>query len=200
MVQDGQLERGFASVVIDEFAAFAMPLFIDLLNKGRSAGMAITISHQSMRGDLAMAERGFVEQVADNTSIKICLRQSADAEYVAGLSGTYKTVKRTEQTLAAIHGHDQTGLGSAREVDEYHVSPNLIRQLPQGHAVVQINSPAALDLVRLDHLDTSGFPPYSPPLQDRAPSTGLDLRRRAAQPRAGSQPTAIPESLTFIGA
>ena len=34
MVQDGQLERGLASVVIDEFAAFAMPLFIDLLNKG----------------------------------------------------------------------------------------------------------------------------------------------------------------------
>jgi hypothetical protein len=89
MVQDGQLERGFASVVIDEFAAFAMPLFVDLLNKGRSAGMAITISHQSMRGDLAMAERRFVEQVADNTNIKICFRQSADAEYVAGLSGTY---------------------------------------------------------------------------------------------------------------
>ncbi|MFO0583231.1 MAG: TraM recognition domain-containing protein [Anaeromyxobacter sp.] len=94
MVQDGELERGFASVVIDEFAAFAMPLFIDLLNKGRSAGMAITISHQSMRGDLAAAERGFVEQIADNTNIKICLRQSADAEYVAGLSGTYKTVMR----------------------------------------------------------------------------------------------------------
>ncbi len=108
MVQDGQLERGFASIVIDEFAAFAMPLFVDLLNKGRSAGMAITISHQSMRGDLA-AERGFVDQVADNTNIKICLRQSADAEYVAGLSGTYKTIKQTEQTLASLFGHERTG-------------------------------------------------------------------------------------------
>jgi len=158
-VQDGELERGFASVVIDEFAAFAMPLFIDLLNKGRSAGMAITISHQSMRGDLAAAERGFVEQIADNTNIKICLRQSADAEYVAGLSGTYKTVKRTEQTLAAIHGHEQTGLGSAREVDEYHVSPNLVRQLPVGHAVIQTNTMATLDVVRLDYLDTSRMQP-----------------------------------------
>ena len=71
--------------------------------------MAITISHQSMRGDLAAAERGFVDQVADNTNIKICLRQSADAEYVAGLSGTYKTVKRTEQTLAALFGHERDG-------------------------------------------------------------------------------------------
>jgi type IV secretory pathway TraG/TraD family ATPase VirD4 len=200
MVQDGQLERGFASVVIDEFAAFAMPLFIDLLNKGRSAGMAITISHQSMRGDLAMAERGFVEQVADNTNIKICLRQSADAEYVAGLSGTYKTVKRTEQTLAAIHGHDQTGLGSAREVDEYHVSPNLIRQLPRGHAVVQMNAPATLDLVRLDHLDTAHVAAYSPPPQERVASLGLELRRRAARRDPDSPPPIAPATPVFEGA
>jgi hypothetical protein len=200
MVQDGQLARGFASIVIDEFAAFAMPLFVDLLNKGRSAGMAITISHQSMRGDLAAAERGFVDQVADNTNIKICLRQSADAEYVAGLSGTYKTMKQTEQTLASLLGHERTGLGSAREVDEYHVSPNLIRQLPQGYAVVQINAPATLDLVRLDHLDTSRFPAYSPPQQDRTPSMGLDLRRCAAR-RAPSSPTAVvPAALLFEGA
>jgi hypothetical protein len=200
MVQDGQLDRGFASIVIDEFAAFAMPLFVDLLNKGRSAGMAITISHQSMRGDLAAAERGFVDQVADNTNIKICLRQSADAEYVAGLSGTYKTIKRTEQTLAALFGHERTGLGSAREVDEYHVSPNLIRKLPQGYAVVQTNAPATLDLVRLDHLETSRFPPYSPPLQERAPSLGLDLRRRATR-RGASSPSAVASStLVFEGA
>ncbi len=38
MVQDGQLARAFASIVIDEFAAFAMPLFVDLLNKGREVG------------------------------------------------------------------------------------------------------------------------------------------------------------------
>jgi hypothetical protein len=201
MVQDGQLVRGFASIVIDEFAAFAMPLFVDLLNKGRSAGMAITISHQSMRGDLAAAERGFVDQVADNTNIKICLRQSADAEYVAGLSGTYKTVKRTEQTLAAVYGHERTGLGSAREVDEYHVSPNLIRQLPQGYAVVHVNAPSALlDLVRLDHLDTSAVPDYSPPLQDRVLSTRLDLRWRAAQRGTRSLPPVAPATLMFEGA
>lgn len=201
MVQDGQLVRGFASIVIDEFAAFAMPLFIDLLNKGRSAGMAITISHQSMRGDLATAERGFVDQVADNTNIKICLRQSADAEYVAGLGGTYKTVKRTEQTLAAVYGHERTGLGSAREVDEYHVSPNLIRQLPQGYAIVHVNAPSTmLDLVRLDRLDTSAFPAYSPALQDRSPSMGLDLRSRAARRAPSSPPAVAPATLLFEGA
>jgi hypothetical protein len=109
-------------------------------------------------------------------------------------------VKRTEQTLATIHGHEQTGLGSAREVDEYHVSPNLIRQLHQGYAVVQMNAPATLDLVRLDHLETSKFPPYSPPLQDHAPSMGLDLRRRAARRGSSSPSTGAPAMMSFEGA
>lgn len=113
---------------------------------------------------------------------------------------TYKTVKRAEQTLAAIHGYEQTGLGSAREVDECHVSPNLIRQLHQGYAVVQMNAPATLDLVRLDHLETSKFPPHSPPLQDHAPSTGLDLRRRAARRGPSSPSTGPPAMMSFEGA
>jgi hypothetical protein len=67
-------------------------------------------------------------------------------------------------------------------VDEYHVSPNLIRQLPQGCAIVQINDPPMLDLIRLDHIDTAGAPPYSPPpADDRPPSAGIDLRERVAQ-------------------
>ena len=161
--------------------------------------MAITVSHQSMRVT-SPPPSGFVDQVADNTNIKICLRQSADAEYVAGLSGTFKTTKRTEQTQAALLGHGPTGLGSAREVDEYQVSPNLIRQLPQGYAPVQVNSPAKLDLVRLDHVDTSRLPPYSPPAQDRAEFTGIALRRRAVR-RGGSSPlSAAPATMTFEGA
>ena len=144
--------------------------------------MAITISHQSMRGDLVAADPGFVEQIADNTNVKICLRQSADAEYAAGLSGTYKTMKRTEQTQQALFGHEPTGLGSAREVDEYRVSPNLIRQLAKGCAIVKINDPQFLDLVTLDYIDTAQAPLFSPPPgDDRPPSAGLDLRGRAAR-------------------
>jgi hypothetical protein len=163
MVQDGAIERQFCSVVVDEFAAFAVPLFIDLLNKARSAGMAITISHQSIRGDFASARAGFFEQVAACTNVKICLAQNEtqDAEYVAGLGGTYKRVKRTEQTQnVLLFGEKLTGLGSVSEVDEYRISPNLIRALPQGMAVVQVKQPKAvsmLDVVALDRADTEGF-------------------------------------------
>jgi hypothetical protein len=193
MVQDGQLERRFESIVIDEFAAFAMPLFVDLLNKARSAGMAITISHQSMRGDLFAAGRGFIEQVADNTNVKICLRQSADAEYVAGLGGTHNTMKRTEQTRAGFLGHEPTGAGSVRDADEYRVSPNLIRELPQGCAFVKTSVPGMLDVVVLDRIDASHFPLYEPPPQHRGTTAGLDLRGRASLIRnAPTNPRAKP--------
>ncbi len=181
MVQDGQLVREIASIVVDEFAAFAIPTFIDLLNKGRSAGMAITISHQSMRGDLASAGQGYVGQVADNTNVKICLRQSEDAEYVAGLSGTRAIVKLTHQTQTSFLWENPTGLGSARDADEYNVSPNVVRELPQGVAVVKVDQPERrLDVARLDFVDTSCFAPYDPPDQIREIEFGLDLRARAS--------------------
>lgn len=182
IVQDGEIPKGFASVVVDEFAAFAMPLFIDLLNKARSAGMAITIAHQSMRCDLVRAGEGYAGQVADNTNIKIVLQQSEDAEYVAGLAGTRSIVRRTEQTSATMLGEDPTGLGSAREADEYQVSPNVIRELPTGMAVVKIDQPVRhLDVVAFDFMDTAALPAFRPGPQSRPAQVGLDLRRRAVE-------------------
>jgi TraM recognition site of TraD and TraG len=201
MIQDGELHKGFASIVIDEFAAFAMPLFIDLLNKARSAGMAITIAHQSMRSDLARAGEGYAGQVADNTNIKICLRQSEDAEYFAGLAGTRSIVKRTEQTEATLLGEDPTGLGSARDADEYQVSPNLIRELPPGVAVVKIDQPVRhLDMVAFDFLDTAAVPPFRPEPQSRPTQFGLDLRRRAVGGGRGVAVAGQPPPPSFEGA
>jgi type IV secretory pathway TraG/TraD family ATPase VirD4 len=180
MVQNGELHKGFASIVVDEFAAFAMPLFIDLLNKARSAGMAITIAHQSMRSDLAKAGEGYAGQVADNTNLKICLRQSEDAEYFANLAGTRSIVKRTHQTQVTLLGVDPTGLGSAVDADEFQVSPNLIRELPPGVAIVKVDQPERiLDMVAFDFMDLSAVPPFLPEPQERPTQFGLDLRRRA---------------------
>ena len=157
--------------------------------------MAITISHQSMRGDLATAERGFVEQVADNTNIKICLRQSADAEYVAGLSGTYKTTKRTEQTPdRRPRATSRPGSGRRARWTSTTCRRTSFASCPRGHAVVQINAPATLDLVRLDHLDPAGYPPYSPLQQDRAPATGHRPPRARPPTRRDLPPRVGPTS------
>lgn len=204
-VQDGELAKESIAVVVDEFASFAMPSFVDLLNKARSAGMAITIAHQSMRGDLATAGDGYADRVADNTNIKVCLRQSEDAEYVAGLGGTYHTAKRTEQTQDSIVGQQFTGLGSIREVDEYVVSPNVIRELPPGWAVVKMNQPTSyLDLVALDFVSIAGLPPYVPPARAVRSGDGLGLRVRALAsgmgPTARERPFPPHPQPTFDGA
>ena len=76
-------------------------------------------------------------------------------------------------------------------MDEYHVSPNLARGLPQGYAVVQSNAPAKLDLIRLDHVHTASFPAFAPPVQERRSTTGVDLRTRTIRARCGiGSPTA----------
>lgn len=185
MVQDGKLTKAFTSVIIDEFAAFATPHFTDLLNKARSAGLSITIAHQSMCGDLEKAGDGYIGQVADNTNVKIILRQLQDAEYAASLSGTRAVMKATEQVSESLVGIGRTGMGSLRHADEWKVSPNLIRELGPGMAVCKVDQAGTvLDLVRLDFVDASAAKAYLPEPAERPPQSGLNLRSRAAAARA----------------
>jgi hypothetical protein len=188
-VQAGKLRESYASVVIDEFAAFAMPSFIDLLNKARSAAIGITISHQSMRGDLEDCRPGYSKQVADNTNVKICLRQQSDAESFADMCGTLQVAKRTEQTQKSLGSDKLTGDGTERDADEYRVHPNIIRELPRGMAIVKVDQPWLVDLVRLDHFDVSHVPPFEPGTPeggsgsgpDGGPGSGLCLRERVRE-------------------
>ena len=184
MVQEGVIPLGFQSIVIDEFAGFAMPEFVNLLNKARSAGMAFTIAHQSVLGDFTSEDAvkrglgpGFAAQIADNKNVKIVLRQTADAEHVAGWAGTYRTMKYTEQTQDAVFGLERSGLGSVHEEDEYHVSPNIIRELPQGYALFQVRAPVSyLELVRLDRY-VGPTETYEPRPAVRLKGDGVELRR-----------------------
>jgi hypothetical protein len=193
LVQAGALRESFMSVVIDEFAAFAMPSFIDLLNKARSAGIGITISHQSMMGDLENCRPGYAKQVADNTNIKICLRQQSDAESFANMCGTMQVAKRTDRTQKSFGMDERTGDGTERDADEYRVHPNIIRELPRGMAIVKVDHPWLVDVVRLDHFDTSKLPPFDPGTQRGGTGTdgggpgsngtgaGLQLRMRVRE-------------------
>lgn len=201
MVEDRQVTKAPAAIVIDEFAAFAMPDFINLLNKARSADMGITICHQAMRSDLLAAGPGFEGQVSSNTNVKICMRQGEDAEYFANLLGTRRVEKRTDQTEATLLGEGKSGLGSVREADEYLVSPNVIRSLGRGRAVVRVDQPRLrVDALVLDFVDTSSLRPFEPVPQIRPPQVGIDLHGRA-RPSSGVAPCrVIPPVSPFEGA
>jgi type IV secretory pathway TraG/TraD family ATPase VirD4 len=127
-------DRNDCYIIIDEFSSFTNEQFIDCLNKGRSAKFHILLAFQEL-ADLQKAGAHYLGQVLGNTNLKIIMRQELpqSAETFAKLIGTKTTVKETMQ--AGDEGL-LTGSGSKRSVEEFIESPNRIKQLKQGEAIV----------------------------------------------------------------
>lgn len=124
------------TLVIDEFAAFAIPEFIDFLDRARSAGIGVIIAHQD-RADLKSISQEFQSRVEANTNTTIVsgVKDPKDAEHFAGMIGTRATVKETWQEADGFFGGTPTGVKSKRVVDEYEIHPNEIKQLKQGEVL-----------------------------------------------------------------
>jgi copper ion binding protein len=71
-----------------------------------------------------------------NTIIVSGLTSSQDAEHYAGLCGTKTTQKETRQVEKGFFGHNDTGMKSVRDVEEYVVHPNELKGLRQGEFFV----------------------------------------------------------------
>lgn len=131
-----------ASVILDEFAEFATPVFASFIATVRSARFWTILSHQDL-GQLkrieGMSPEAFHSAVFANTSgCKVCFRTPApeDAEFWAATLGTYKTFDDTEQVTKGWAGSSKTGAGSRRKVEEYKVHPNLLKNLTPGTALI----------------------------------------------------------------
>lgn len=147
-------DRNSISLFIDEFASFATENFVELLNKARSAGMGITIIHQSL-GDIEGVDKNFARQIFENTNIKIVLRvdDPETIEQYCRMAGTRQQLKFTYQTDMDVFGHRPSGAASMREVDVFNIDPNTFRKLRVGDAVVMIKSSRKFYNVRLDYLN-----------------------------------------------
>jgi len=152
--------RHFFPVFIDDASSFLELNFLDLLNKCRASGFAITILHQSP-GDLVF--RGaptFAQQVIENTNIKIVLRQDDpySVDKFTKIAGTRRAMISTYQTQEQILGKGLTGAGSVREGQTFRIEPDLIRALKIGEAVVIWKNPSLLtEHVKLDFFGHSSF-------------------------------------------
>ena len=146
-------KRGFFPIFVDEFSNFAYEQFIEFLNKARGAHLAILIAHQSL-GDLEKAGDHFLKQVLENCNIKIIMRQDdpASIETYSRISGTVTTFKDTYQTQDDIMDKTLTGVGTMREVEEFRIKPNMIRELGRGEAALIIKQPFITDLLQLDYI------------------------------------------------
>ena len=129
-------ERSPLTLIVDEFANLATEQFVGFLNKARSSGIGIVIAHQEL-SDLDVFSPTVRDQVMTNTSTLFSFLQKlpSSAETIAGIAGTYKTEKETEQIGEEgifFKTKEKTGVGSVREVEEYLIHPNMIKELTRG--------------------------------------------------------------------
>ena len=128
-------ERLRALLVIDEAARLSGEQLRESVAIGRGAGIATVISVQDF-ADLDYVAAGTREAVETGANTWIVMRQVASAEAIQNALGSQTTKRQTVQRDAnRVFGSD-TGMRSEREVEEYRVSPNLIRGLGRGEAVV----------------------------------------------------------------
>lgn len=155
---DEKSERSTASIFIDEFASFASEDFIELLNKARSAGVSITLFHQSL-GDIESVSPDFARQIYDNTNIKVILHidDPESVEKYISMGGTHEEAKYTYQTRFSFLGRMLSGDASMRGVETFNIKPNIIRSLSVGEGVVMVKSSHKSYEVQLDYIETNDF-------------------------------------------
>jgi len=140
--QAASVKPAAASVILDEFAEFATPVFSSFIATVASAKFWTVLSHQDL-GQLKRIEglnvEAFHSAVFNNTSgCKVCFKTPApeDAEFWSATLGTYKTFKDTERYTRGFLGTKGTGEISRREVEEFKIHPNLLKSLSPGTALV----------------------------------------------------------------
>ncbi|MGK5084869.1 type IV secretory system conjugative DNA transfer family protein [Bdellovibrionota bacterium FG-1] len=128
----GKIHRP-VTLIIDEFASFAIPEFIEFMDRARGAGIGIVFAHQS-RADLRAVTPEFQDRIEANSNTVIVsgVKSSEDAEYFAGQLGTRTVKKETVQVEDGFLGTKKTGMKSIRETEEYVVHPNRLKDLQQG--------------------------------------------------------------------
>jgi type IV secretory pathway TraG/TraD family ATPase VirD4 len=133
---------GPASVILDEFAEFATPVFASFIATVGSARLWTVLSHQDL-GQLkkvkGMDPAAFSSAVFNNTSgCKVCFRtpDPEDAEFWSSTLGTFTTFATTERAQKGLLGLLPTGEMSLREVEQFKVHPNLLKNLAPGRALI----------------------------------------------------------------
>tara|TARA_Y100000768_G_scaffold98349_1_gene71748 strand:- start:1127 stop:2695 length:1569 start_codon:yes stop_codon:yes gene_type:complete len=133
--------KDFISVFLDEFSEFCYDEFISVLNKARSSKVALHLCHQSI-SDLTKVSESFARGINTCTNVKCVLgvNDPETADFYARHFGTQKSQKLTEQVREAgwFRNKEETGRGSMREVEEYKVHPNILKELYEGNGVIHL--------------------------------------------------------------
>jgi type IV secretory pathway TraG/TraD family ATPase VirD4 len=152
--------RPLALIAIDEFSVLDADNIGDLLARGRESGLGVLLSTQEMI-DFERMSPGFQDKVMGLANTTIAHRQNSpdSAEYLARMIGTETVWKYTHaihrpptlgETIAGSY-RKPVSVGSKREVEEFRIHPNQIKDLPTGRALLidktQTPSARILDVI-----------------------------------------------------
>jgi conjugal transfer pilus assembly protein TraD len=124
-----------ALLIVDEAARLGGNQLRESVAIGRGAGIGTAVAVQDF-ADLDYVAAGTREAVETGANTWIVMRQVASAEAIANAFGSQTTKRSTVQRDVHRWGFSDTGMRSEREVEEYRISPNVIRGLGRGEAVV----------------------------------------------------------------
>jgi hypothetical protein len=134
-----------AMIGIDEFSALESDNVLALLARGRESRVPVLLATQEL-ADLDRAGRGFRDQVAGVTAVKIAHRQDVpgSARMIAAMAGTEEVWEHSAQTVRhPLLGHYDSGRGTRRLAERFVIDPNEIQTLRTGEAVVITKLPTA---------------------------------------------------------
>jgi GTPase SAR1 family protein len=152
-----QAHKPLATIAIDEFSALEADNILALIARAREAGITTLLCTQEM-ADLDRLARGFKDQAMGIVGMTIAHRQSVpeSAEFIARMIGTHTVPEYTHQlgrppmgidillrSLGRRPGDWKTGMGTVKDVEEFRIHPNLIKELPTGRAILITKNPTA---------------------------------------------------------
>lgn len=149
----GGAQNRLQYLVVDEFSALGGSGLRAALERARSQGGAVLLSTQSY-GELAEnSTKGFRASLITNTSVKLLHQVDDKAEDLASLVSTVKTHKETTQIFEDrdLMGSQTraSGQGSLREVDEFRVHPNVLKDLQPGEVVAMVRHPQEIAQIKV---------------------------------------------------
>ena len=132
--EGGLGDQPVMSVIVDELAGIAYPGFETLPQTVRSSRVMLTLATQTL-SDLSAVSPDFLGQIQTNTRVKIIHQQNSEsdadiwAKHIGTRMGSRKLFDRVLEAVNPVR---------YRRERRFIVEPDELKNLPEGHAVVEI--------------------------------------------------------------
>lgn len=167
----------FAELILDEFGQYVPASFDKFITTARGANIGCILSHQSnsqlIGRDGVDRLAGIVRECANTT---ILFKQAEEADFWSKILGTRTATKRTDVIEGSEFLTEKKGeTGSLREVEEFLIHPNKLKQLGVGQVAYRAGDKLG-QLVSIGMFNLAGVAPVIEKPQHVPGEEGLNLQ------------------------